>query len=347
MLRAVCLAAVLAVPALVRAAPPVGIVTIVEGDATIIRDATRYPAAEGLRVQSDDIVHTSDAARHVRIELAGGSVLDLGPGTQVLVRADDAGPAAAAQPRVVALQGWIKLSAARPANAPAPTLGSPRLIVSDATGVTMLRLAPTGNFAFAETGTVKLAERRDARVQPPRSLKEGQAYFQRGSEPATVSERPSRELVQAMPRAFADTLPMRAARFERSAVTPKPAGDIGYDDVAAWLQADASLSIDFVARWKALARHGPFRQGLVANLALHPQWDRVLYPEKYLPKPAPKPAMAARPAGRPEARHAELDPQATLVIRRAQDAASSPRADSGANENALAPAPAASTAGAN
>jgi hypothetical protein len=336
MIRALCLVAVMALPSLAWAATAAGVLTIVDGDATVIREATKFPATEGLRLQSDDIVHLADDGRFVRIEFAGGAVLDLGPKTQVLVRADDAGPVVAAQPRIVALQGWLKLTAAKSAAAPTLTLGSPRLIVSDVTGVTLLRLGPNGSFAFAESGTVKLTERRDGRQQPPRALKEGQSFLQRAGEPAGVSERPAPELVQAMPRAFADTLPLRTARFERVIVSPKPAGEIAYDDVRDWLHADASLSVDFVARWKALARQGAFRQALVANLAAHPQWDRVLFPEKYLPKPPPKPAVAARPTERPAMRQAELDPQATLVIRRA----SPPPPEPAASENAAPSAPA-------
>ena len=35
--------------------------------------------------------------------------------------------------------------------------------------------------------------------------------------------------------------------------------------------------------------HDPaFRQALVANLRSHPEWDPILFPEKYKPKPPPE-----------------------------------------------------------
>ena len=46
----------------------------------------------------------------------------------------------------------------------------------------------------------------------------------------------------------------------------------------------------FIERWRVKAREGAFRSALVANLTHHPEWDPILFPEKYLPK---KPASAA------------------------------------------------------
>ena len=73
-------------------------------------------------------------------------------------------------------------------------------------------------------------------------------------------------------------------------MAPKRLGPITYADVQAWIDAEAGLRPLFVTRWKALAQAPDFRKPLAANLRAHPEWDRVLYPEKYLPK---TPASAA------------------------------------------------------
>ena len=70
---------------------------------------------------------------------------------------------------------------------------------------------------------------------------------------------------------------------------------ITYADVQAWVDAEAGLRPLFVTRWKALAQNPEFRSGLVAGLRAHPEWERLLFPEKYLPKPA---ASAAPPSYR-------------------------------------------------
>jgi hypothetical protein len=38
-----------------------------------------------------------------------------------------------------------------------------------------------------------------------------------------------------------------------------------------------------------------FRSALVANLRSHPEWDPILFPEKYKPKPPPEPPAVAPP----------------------------------------------------
>ena len=64
--------------------------------------------------------------------------------------------------------------------------------------------------------------------------------------------------------------------------------------------AESALRSQFVARWRALARRPDFRAGLVAHMRSHPEWDRIVFPEKYLPKRPPPTPGAPRPAsGRP------------------------------------------------
>jgi hypothetical protein len=65
--------------------------------------------------------------------------------------------------------------------------------------------------------------------------------------------------------------------------------------VQAWIDAEPALRGGFVTRWRTLARQGEFRKGLEQGLAAHPEWDRVLHPERYLPasSPAPMPLPAS------------------------------------------------------
>jgi hypothetical protein len=54
-----------------------------------------------------------------------------------------------------------------------------------------------------------------------------------------------------------------------------------------------------VSRFKTRASDPAFRSALVSNLRFHPEWDPVLYPEKYEPKGAAAGAAGAS-KGRPE-----------------------------------------------
>jgi len=108
-----------------------------------------------------------------------------------------------------------------------------------------------------------------------------------GAKPELAS-RPTPALVQAMPRAFMDTLPSRAAAFAGKDVTPKPLGQVSWADAQPWIDAEPALRRGFVKRWRGLARVPEFRHGLVAGLKAHPEWDPVLNPP--LPRPASDPS---------------------------------------------------------
>jgi hypothetical protein len=279
----------LSLPALCAAAPALGVFTIVEGEAVVIRDSARFAVAEGLQFQAEDIVHTGEQAQFVRLELAQGGVIDLGPATRLLLKPRFA-PPGDRPTQVYVLQGWVKLTAAA---AHKLGLSSPRMDVIELAGVAVVRVAEDLSFLFVESGSAKLVER----GAQPRTyqLAGGAAYERRGAEEGAVLPRPAADIVKSMPRAFADTLPLRAKRFQEAPVAPASPVEIGYDDVAAWINAERALRPAFVQRWTAKARDPGFRSALIADLRNHPEWDRVLFPEKYLPKPKPQ-AAAAPPA---------------------------------------------------
>ena len=111
MRQAVVKAALLAVvlfPALAEATP-VGVVTILEGEAFVIRESVKFSAAEGLRVRADDIVHTTQGTSLARIEFTEGGALDLGPATQVLLQPQAFAPDSERPAAFYLKQGWVKL----------------------------------------------------------------------------------------------------------------------------------------------------------------------------------------------------------------------------------------------
>ena len=127
---------------------------------------------------------------------------------------------------------------------------------------------------------------------PAVKLKSGEFLARSGDAKAVLTARPAADFINRVPRAFLDTLPTRSALFAALNVPPKRLAPITYADVQPWVDAEAALRPLFVARWKALAQNPGFRKGLVAGLRNHPEWDRTLYPEKYLPKPAASAASA-------------------------------------------------------
>lgn len=272
-------------PALAAAAP-VGLVTIVDGgDLFLLRGTQRLAATEGVRLEADDIVRSGQATRLVRLELGDGTTLDLGPDTELLLR-----PQALPGPRAALLylqRGWLKIGAAD-----ATGIATPQGDLARVAGSAVLRVNARAMLVFAESGRVELA--RD-------SLREGDAWVRRDGGAGGVQKRPPADLLEGLPRGFADPLPRRSARFESLRVAPGPGEDVAYADVAAWLNGEAPLRAVFVPRFAARAHDPAFRSALVAELRAHPEWDRTLFPEKYRPKPVAVARRAEPVASQPVA----------------------------------------------
>lgn len=280
------------------AATPPPTVTILDGPAVLLRGAAKLQLAEGVRLLSQDVVETAADNRLLRIEFPDGMALNLGPGTRLLI-----------DPRLVAekgrvartylQRGWVKLNAApavagKPPAATAAPLASPLFDLQSAGGSIVAQVTDTALQVFVESGEAMVLERQAGlAVGTPQKLRSGEFLARAGSGKSAVSPRPPADFVPQLPRSFLDTLPSRAAMFKDRDVAPKALADISYADAQAWLTAEPALRRPAMPRWRPLTRNPAFRNALVANMAAHPEWDRVLFPEKYLPKPNPGGAAAA------------------------------------------------------
>lgn len=263
-----------------------GVFTIVEGDLVVLRETRQFPAAEGVRVRAEDVVRSGAGARLARLELDDGTLLDLGPGSELLLHPRTLGGERSAT--VYLLRGWLKVTTPAAGTA----LASPRLDVRKLAGSAVLRITPQATLMFVEAGRAELLERADGR-QAPHALKEGDAFALRGTAAGAVLRRPPPDLVDGLPRGFVDPLPRRAAVWNGRSVEPATGSAVDYADASPWLHAESALRPAFVQRFTPMARDRRFRASLVAELRTHPEWDRVLFPEKYRPKPPPAPASAA------------------------------------------------------
>jgi hypothetical protein len=270
------------------AADVAGTVTILEGEALITRAAGRVRAAEGVRLQAGDILETGDAT-FVQAELVDQTVLQMGAKSRVMV----GGPVRLKAERTLyALSGWFKLSNARKeANVRAFEFRSPWIEIGLLPGVVVMQLKPNEVTLFAERGDLKLMERPGGTAQ---GVRQGQTYRRSAaSARGTVGGAAPAALVAEMPKAFRDSLPLRADKYRERDVPPRPAPDFNYADVEPWLKAESPLRRQFIERWRGKARDAAFRSALISNLSSHPEWDPVLFPEKYLPKPKPASGVAS------------------------------------------------------
>ena len=276
------LAALLATCAVAAsAASRMPLVTMLDGDATVLRDGARFALAEGVRLQAGDLLATGHQTKLLRVEFPGGPAIALGPDSRAMVTPNLGGDSNHAG--VYLLTGWAKVAA--PAGAPG-ALRSPVADTDTPVGTLILDVQAGSAEAFAENGPSRVQPRApDAPAQPLKSgemvsVANGKAVLARGASPA---------FVQAMPRAFMDSLPSRIAAFTTD-VAPRRLGEMSYADAQPWIDAEAPLRRVFAERWRRLASDPQFRSGLVEGLKSHPEWKPILYPP---PPPPPREQVAA------------------------------------------------------
>ena len=263
------LAALLAACAVVAAAAPrAPLVTMLDGDATLLRDGGRYALAEGVRLQAGDLLMTGPQTRLLRVEFPGGLGVAFGPASRAMLTPDLGDDMRGG---VYLLSGWAKLVA------PSGVSGAIRSPLADTDttgGALILSVQPDAAQAFAETGPSRVQSRvPDA---PPQALKSGEMLaLPAGGAKPVLSKGVSQAFVQAMPRVFMDSLPSRLSAFPAD-VPPHRLGDMSYADAQPWIDAEAPLRRVFAERWRRLAADPQFRAGLVAGLKSHPEWAPIL-----------------------------------------------------------------------
>lgn len=305
-LRAALLALAMPVAAPALAAEPQAVLTLLEGDATLVVGARAYAAAVGARLNAGVLVETDVKASLLRLEWPDGTVLDLGPATRVMLRP----PAlAAGKPApYYLLQGWAKQS--QTAVAPGPL--SLAFEVHPFKGVLVSQVEGSTAVSFAETGDMQFIGRRNGL---PLTVRAGQVAVL-GSDGvaqgvaqglaqgvAKVQARPPAGWLPSNPRAFRDTLAPRAAQFKSAPPALKARAPLSYAALQPWLTAEAALRRDFPTRFAELLRDREFYAAINSRIAQHPEWEPVLRPpHQAKPKPKPKsdPAAALTVATDPE-----------------------------------------------
>ncbi|WP_295524337.1 hypothetical protein [uncultured Pseudacidovorax sp.] len=285
-----------------RAAGPAAMATLVEGEAHLLRETGRFVLAPGVALQPGDLVETAANARLLRIEYTDGPVVDLGPASQAMIEARLGPSRREPAARLYLRQGWAKLGRA-PSSRGVASLLTPDVALKGEGGSQVVQVAASRTQVFAESGKARL-EARDKRNQDAVDLAAGRLF---DSADWTERPRPDAAFVGAVPPSFLDPLPLRSARFKDRTVDAERVGDLRYEDVAGWLQAEPALRARVAERWRGLAKKPEFRAALAANIKRHPEWDRIVFPEKYT-KPRPQPessgarvAPTARPAPRDSA----------------------------------------------
>lgn len=279
------MAAVLMAPVRLANAVEAPRVTIVDGGAEVVVGARRFSAIEGQPLPGRALIETAAAARLLRIEWPGGQVVDLGPGTRVMLSPPAVGVQNPASAAVYLLQGWIKQTS--PGKGPDESLLSPHVETTPAGGAAVHFVGVAEHWLFVESGSVSVVERGQDKASAV-VLRRGSAYSRRAPAKGTVSARPSAQEMQRVPRAFLDPLPFRFDAMKTRSIKLQALPPPTYAQLQPWLVAEKGVREGFTTRFDELLRDRQFRQDLGMHLRDHREWQPVLFPPQ--PKPGASPA---------------------------------------------------------
>jgi len=280
------------------AAEPPAVVTLIEGQAQLFRGTARYALAEGVRLQAGDIVELGDKGA-AEMEFADRCILSLGPKARLYIGALAVrGAKGGGVSDLYLMDGWAKLASgksAAPLRITTPPFG---LGTADATAV--IFVGDGEGALFVESGEMRVAEGfAKASAASAVRLRGGEFLSRKGDQRSVTAGRPSPAFVAAMPKAYMDNLPSRLAKYKDREASPRAAGELAYGDVEMWLKAPPEIRRPVMQKFIPKANDAAFRRALVANLKSHPEWDPILFPEKYKPKEEPttvQEAGARRPS---------------------------------------------------
>ena len=275
-MRAVLSAAVVCLfLATCASAQAIGTVTLAEGDLHIIRGTTVSTAVQGTRLRRGDILESSSRGL-TQVECGPESVIAIGPSSKVFLFSESTSGSTRAE--LVLLSGWLK--AETHARAGTYQFDTPWLAASASRGTVVLRAASESSDIFVESGSASVAEVGASGITGQfRSAKGGEFFSRRAGKGLASSNGPADNFVQSMPNAFKDTLPPRLSLAGRKDVEPGRGREIEYEQLRPYLVMPARWRRDFVSRFESRLDDPKFRQGIVAHLHDHPEWEPALHPE--------------------------------------------------------------------
>lgn len=275
-----CLALWLALTATLSCAAEVGTLTIVEGNARVLRGVSWHKLLPGVRLEEADIVEAEDRTQ-VQLETTTGVLNLVGPGTLYVVGIASRNGQQAGPLELVLTRGWLKL-----ANKP-PGAGlrmrSPLAVLNVNDGVVVVHMESGLLEVFLEAGGARIAETgKDGKEASAHDVRPGEYWGRPADRPFSSERRPPPQFVAALPRHLKDPLFPLASRFKGKTVQLVVDRDISYAEAAPWLAG--SYRRVFVKRFQRRLSDPAFRSGVEARINAYPEWDRILHPEKYAPK---------------------------------------------------------------
>jgi hypothetical protein len=275
------------------AAQGIGSVTFLEGSLRVIRGTGVLRGAEGMYLRQGDILESSDRGI-VQLEFVGGTVVVLGPSSRLYIfrhavgRSSGEAGSDSIGTQLDLLSGWLKGESK--SGAGSYRYQTPILAATTGNGTVVVHGYESGSDVFVESGSANVAEvSPDGSARHAGAAKAEQFFSRPAGKSLASSSRPNATFVDAMPRAFRDTLPSRLAHFAGKSVEPKTDHQVTYAEIQPWLTTPSAWRRGFVDRFEPRLRDPEFRRQLELHVAEYPEWDAILHPEKQHPETPPAP----------------------------------------------------------
>jgi hypothetical protein len=277
-----CLALWLALPVPYAHAADVGIFTLVEGPCRVLRDTTWYKLVPGARLREGDILVAAGSGQ-IQVELFAGGTFNLAaPGTLFGAAVPMSGDKLAGVVDLSLESGWLKLAAnAAPAGV---RVKLDPAFLSTMDGVVVMHATRGAMELYVESGVARLTDSDTGKSKSSAAtdLKAGDFASQSAERPLTLERRPPPAFVAAIPRHLTDALPALAPKYKSVKVQLVPEQEVTYAEAEPWLSGPYRKL--FLKRFQPRLKDREFRAGVESRIARYPEWDRILHPEKYLPK---------------------------------------------------------------
>jgi hypothetical protein len=252
--------------------PLSGVVSIADGGPfTIIRQSAVYSGSKGVSVLAGDFIETAPGALLV-IGLTGGSLLGIGPSSQVYIlqRAEI--------PTLVVLRGWVKADVRGSTAVPALRVIGTRLGMQSQQAVMLLHAGDDHDVLFAEQGSATLLLREEAATRTDKLTQPNQFCVRADREGVVIQQRPSADFLAALPIAFRDSLPDQTLAQPQRPLEARQVRDVTYADIQSWLALPRDWRSGFVARFRGRLKDPAFFAALDAHLSQFPEWVPILHP---------------------------------------------------------------------
>jgi hypothetical protein len=274
-----------------KPAPPSfgGLVSIADGDPyTLIRGTSLETGTKGVTLTAGDLVETGKGAFMV-VELQGGSLLGVGPSTQLYLMQRTA----ADTPTIVVLKGWVKADIRSDAKAAPIRIIGTRLGVQSHQAVVLLYADERTDSIFDEQGSATLLQREDTATRTAREVGANQFFMREAHTDVIAQPRPTRDFVANMPVPFHDPLPEHASAKLKKMAQPEFVREVSYADVQQWLSMPRDWRAGFIPRFRSRIKDPAFFAAMDAHMSAHPEWQIILHPPPPPDEDAPTPSRTA------------------------------------------------------